>query len=184
MDATSLLELLLAGRALAGAATGDPSVQSKRERHVANEFEFLDKHFDPTGIAEVAAQAAVERFGYYPNARTSTVIFGVPWERLTAQIAQAVSNYGNGGVYDAPAYATLTADGLQWQIVVTGLRFVNATRTMSGGRPQYEIDEYANGTVLLNAEMGDALQLGEIVHLDTGIGTWKKRVEVKNPPSY
>ncbi|MDQ2575919.1 hypothetical protein RBB70_14545, partial [Staphylococcus aureus] len=80
MDATSLLELLLAGRALAGAATGDPSVQSKRERHVANEFEFLDKHFDPTGIAEVAAQAAVERFGYYPNARTSTVIFGVPWE--------------------------------------------------------------------------------------------------------
>ncbi|QWP76552.1 hypothetical protein J5226_23725 [Lysobacter sp. K5869] len=184
MDATSLLELLLLSRAAPQRSAGDSSAHPTQERRVANEFEFLDKHYDSTDIAEVAAQAAVERFGYYPNARTSTVIFGIPWDKLTALIAQAVSNYGNGGVYNAQAYATLTSDGLQWQIVVTGLRFVNATRTMSGGRPEYEIDEYSNGTVFLNAEMGDALQLGEIVHLDTGIGTWKKRVEVKNPPSY
>lgn len=184
MDATSLMELMLLRRALARTPPGESSVPRKQERHVANEFEFLDKHYDPTDFAEVAAQTAVERFGYYPNARTSTVIFGVAWEKLTAQISLAVANYGNGGVYNAPAYATLTSDGLQWQIVVTGLRYVNATRTMSGGRPEYQVDEYSNGTVFLNAEMGDALQLGEIVHLDTGIGTWKKRVEIKNPPSY
>lgn len=149
-----------------------------------NQFEFLDKHYDPTDIPEVAAQTAYERFGNYPNARMSTVIFGVGWTALTDAIKHAVLNYVNGGIYNSSAYATLDSDRNQWNIVLTGLQFVNATRTLVRGRPEYQIDEYNNGSVFIKAEAIGGQVLGEVVHLDTGFGTWVQEIQLKNAPSY
>jgi len=189
MAAVSLLEMLLLRRALARpapapAGADEPAPPTDQEPAVANEFEFLDKHYDPTDLPEVAAQTALERFGNYPNARTSTVIFGVAWQALTESIQHAVLNYNNGGIYDAPVAAVLSEDASQWQIVLTGLRFVNATRTMVGGRPQYTVGEYANGSIFLTAQALGAQLLGEIVHLGNGFGDWVQDVELKNPPTY
>jgi hypothetical protein len=195
------LELLLLHKALtqpspttdapgAGPSTSAPSTSAPsaavttKEPSMANQFEFLDKHFDPTDIPEVAAQTAFERFGNYPNARTSTVIFNVSWNALTDAIKHAVLNFNNGGVYDSSAFATLSADGNQWNIVLTGLQYVNATRTIVRGRPEYEINEYNNGSVFLKAEALGAQLLGEVVHLDTGFGTWVQQIQLKNPPTF
>lgn len=190
------LELLLLHNALtrpspatdaAGAGqptSAQPAAVTTKEPSMANQFEFLDKHFDPTDIPEVAAQAAYERFGNYPNARTSTVIFNISLNALTDAIKHAVLNYTNGGVYDTSAFATLSADGSQWNIVVTGLQYVNATRTLVHGRAEYEINEYNNGSVFIKAEALGAQLLGEVVHLDTGFGTWVQQVQLKNPPSF
>ncbi|MGH8081313.1 MAG: hypothetical protein ACREP7_12115 [Lysobacter sp.] len=149
-----------------------------------NQFEFLDKHFDPTDIPEVAAQAAYERFGNYPNARVSTVIFGLSWSALTDSIKHAVLNYLNGGVYNGSAYATLDLGRNQWNIVITGLQFVNASRTVVRGRSEYEISEYNNGSVFIKAEAIGGQLLGEVVHLDTGFGTWVQDIKLKNAPDF
>ncbi|MGN7915914.1 hypothetical protein [Lysobacter sp. ESA13C] len=189
------LELLLLHNALtrpspatdaagAGQPTSAQPAVTTKEPSMANQFEFLDKHFEPTDLPEIAAQAAYERFGNYPNARTSTVIFNVNWSALTDAIKHAVLNYTNGGVYDSSAFATLNANGNQWNIVVTGLQYVNASRTIVRGRPEYEINEYNNGSVFIKAEALGAQLLGEIVHLDTGFGTWVQQVQLKNPPSF
>ncbi|MCF7222507.1 hypothetical protein [Marilutibacter chinensis] len=145
------------------------------------QFEFLDKHYDPTDIPEVAAQTAFERFGNYPNAHTSTVIFNVAWSALTDAISQAVLTYVNGGVATGSAAATLSEDGRQWNIVLTGLQYVNATRTVVQGRSQYSIAEYSNGSVFVNAEALGGQLLGDVVHLSTGFGTWVKNLQLKNP---
>ncbi|UZW59620.1 hypothetical protein [Lysobacter enzymogenes] len=189
MAAVSLLEMLLLRRALARPALApadadEPAPPTDQEPAVANEFEFLDKHYDPTDLPEIAAQTALERFGNYPNARTSTVIFGVAWQALTDSIQHAVLNFNNGGIYDAPVAAVLSEDASQWQIILTGLRFVNATRTMVGGRPQYTVSEYANGSIFLTAQALGGQALGEIVHLGNGFGDWVQDVELKNPPTY
>ncbi|MEI2433518.1 hypothetical protein RDV84_00975 [Lysobacter yananisis] len=189
MAAVSLLEMLLLRRALARPAPApadadEPAPPTDQEPAVANEFEFLDKHYDPTDLPEIAAQTALERFGNYPNARTSTVIFGVAWQALTESIQHAVLNYNNGGIYDAPVAAVLSEDANQWQIILTGLRFVNATRTMVGGRPQYTVSEYSNGSIFLTAQAPGGQALGEIVHLGNGFGDWVQDVELKNPPTY
>ncbi|MGO1073756.1 hypothetical protein [Lysobacter sp. CA199] len=145
-----------------------------------NQFEFLDKHYDSTDIPEVAAQTAYERFGNYPNAHTSTVVFGVAWNALTDSIKLAVLNYVNGGVPNTSAYATLSRNGLQWNIVLTGLRFVNASRTLVHGRPEYQLNEYANGSIFVNAEALGGQLLGEIVHLENGFGSWVQEIKLKN----
>ncbi|MDH5823565.1 hypothetical protein QFW77_11265 [Luteimonas sp. RD2P54] len=163
--------------------TATPPTATTQEPSMANEFEFLDKHYDPTDIPEVAAQTAFERFGNFPNAHTSTVIFNIPWQTLTNAINQAVLTYVNGGVASGTAAATLSANGQQWNIVLTGLQYVNATRTMVQGRPQYSIDEYRNGSVFVNAEAIGGQLLGEVVHLSTGFGTWVQTLELKNPPT-
>lgn len=196
--ALSPLKLMLLQGALnrsprsAGAATPQaaapnasaPTPTTAQDTIMANQFDFLDKHFDPTDIPEIAAQTAFERFGNYPNARFSTVIFGIEWTTLVNAIKHAVLNYSNGGVYNASAYATLDNNGTQWAIVLTGLQFVNASRTLVHGRPQYEIDEYNNGSVFLKAEALGGQLLGDIVHLDTGFGTWVKEIKLKNPPEF
>ncbi|SDY71813.1 hypothetical protein SAMN04487939_105167 [Lysobacter sp. yr284] len=189
MAAVSLLEMLLLRRALARPAPApadadEPAPPTDQEPAVPNEFEFLDKHYDPTDLPEVAAQTALERFGNYPNARTSTVIFGVSWQALTDSIQHAVLNYNNGGIFDTSVAATLSEDTRQWQIMLTGLRYVNATRTMVAGRPQYTVGEYSNGSIFLNAEALGGQLLGEVVHLSNGFGDWVQNVELKNPPSY
>lgn len=164
-------------------ATPPPAAQSQ-EPPMPNQFEFLDKHYDPTDIPEVAAQAAYERFGNYPNAHTSTVIFNVTWSALTDAISRAVLTYVNGGVASGSAAATLSADGRQWNIVLTGLQYVNATRTVVQGRSEYSIAEYNNGCVFVNAEAIGGQLLGEVVHLSTGFGTWVQDVKLKNPPPF
>lgn len=184
----SMLELMLL---LLGLSRPGPVIRAGTtpdatalEPPMANELEFLDKHYDPTDIPEVAAQTAYERFGNYPNAHTSTVIFDIPRATLISSINQAVLTYVNGGVPSGPAAATLSPDGRQWNIVVTGLRFVNVTRTMVEGRPEYTIAEYSNGSVFLNAEAIGGQLLGDIVHLSTGFGNWVQNVELKNSSSY
>jgi hypothetical protein len=168
------------------ATTAAPSASTttSKEPTVANQFEFLDKHYDPTDIPEVAAQTAYERFGNYPNARVSTVIFGIGWTVLTDSIKHAVLNYLNGGVYGNSAYATLDIDRNQWNIVLTGLQFVNATRTVVRGRAEYEINEYNNGSVFIKAEAIAGQLLGDVVHLDTGFGTWVQAIKLKNTPDF
>lgn len=161
-----------------------PTPTTAQDTIMANQFEFLDKHFDPTDLPEIAAQTAYERFTLYPNARFSTVIFGIEWTTLVNSIKHAVLNYCNGGVYNASTYATLDNNGTQWAIVLTGLQFVNASRTMENGRPRYEIDEYNNGSVFIKAEALGGQMLGDIVHLDTGFGTWVKQIKLKNPPEF
>lgn len=165
-------------------STTTPPIATSQELSMPNQFEFLDKHYDPTDIPEVAAQTAYERFGNYPNAHTSTVIFNITWSALTDAISQAVLTYVNGGVASGSAAATLSADGRQWNIVLIGLQYVNATRTMVQGRSQYSIAEYNNGSVFVNAEAIGAQLLGEVVHLGTGFGTWVQNLELKNPPAF
>jgi hypothetical protein len=165
-------------------AASAASTPTSKDPIVANQFEFLDKHFDPTDIPEVAAQTAYERFGNYPNARVSTVIFGIGWTVLTDSIKHAVLNYVNGGVYGNSAYATLDMDRSQWNIVLTGLQFVNATRVVVRGRAEYQIDEYNNGSVFVKAEALGGQLLGDIVHLETGFGTWVQEVKLKNSANF
>ncbi|TXH66528.1 MAG: hypothetical protein E6Q88_11890 [Lysobacteraceae bacterium] len=149
-----------------------------------NEFEFLEKHFDPTDVPEEAAKTARERFGLFPNARTSTVIYGLPWQTLVDAIVAAVDNYNYGEIFDTPSFATMGefAGRPQWNIIITGLRYVNATRKADKGVPTYILTDYNNGTVVVNAQVlgNNPPMLGDIVHLQAGFGEFVSNIKLKN----
>lgn len=149
-----------------------------------SEFDFLEKHYDRTEIPEVAAQAAKERFGNYPGARTSTVIYGIPWQELVDSIVQAVDNYSYGAIFDTSAFAYLSEykGRPQWNIVLTGLQYVNATLKVVGATPTYTIASYNNGTVVVTAEVAgnNPPMLGEIVHLQAAVGGYVETLQLKN----
>jgi hypothetical protein len=149
-----------------------------------NEFEFLDKHFYETKDPDLAAQAARDRFSDYPMARTSTVIYDIEWKELTGMIERAVINRSYGAtIFNTQAFATLGeyAGRPQWSIVVTGLRFVNATLQVEGLTTTYSVGKYSNGTVLVKARVVDGIapMLGEIVHLESTVGTFEGTIELK-----
>lgn len=156
----------------------------KKEPSMPSEFEFLDKHFYDTDIPEVAAQAARERFGFSPEARTSTVIYDITWKALTDAIVAAVDNYNYGDIFNTSVFASMGEHrgNPQWNIILTGLRYVNATKKSDKGIPTYEINDYNNGTVIVNALVAgnNPPMLGEIVHLQAGIGTFVGTIKLKN----
>lgn len=149
-----------------------------------SEFDFLDKHYDKTDIPEVAAQSAKERFGNYPVARTSTVIYGIAWEALVDMIIKAVDNYSYGAIFNTSAFAYLGQHNgaPQWNIVLTGLKYVNATIKVVGSTPTYTVEDYDNGTIVVNALVSgnNPPMLGDIVHLQAAIGNYIGTVQLKN----
>ncbi|WP_027211925.1 hypothetical protein [Burkholderia sp. WSM2232] len=150
-----------------------------------SEFEFLDKHFYETDIPELAAQAARERFGDYPPARASTVIYGIRWAELVDLIERAVINHSYGPtIFSTPAFATIGEyrGQPQWNIVLTGLRYVNASMKVDRMTTSYSVEKFSNGTVIVNARVvnGVAPMLGDIVHLEAATGTSEGPVELKN----
>jgi hypothetical protein len=150
-----------------------------------NEFEFLEKHFYETDIPELAAQAARERFGDYPAARISTVIYGMQWSALVEMIVRAVINRSYAAtIFNTSAFATLGEyrGQPQWNIVLTGLRFVSASMQVEGLTTAYSVDRFSNGTVIVKARVADGVvpMLGEIVHLEAAIGSCDGAVELKN----
>jgi len=150
-----------------------------------SEFDFLEKHYDKTDIPEVAAQSAKERFGNYPPARTSTVIYGIPWDILVDSIVKAVDNYSYGGaIFNTSAFAYLGShnNAPQWNIVLTGLKYVNATVQVVGSTPTYTVADYNNGTIVVNAQVigNNPPMLGDIVHLQAAVGNFVAAVQLKN----
>jgi hypothetical protein len=97
-----------------------------------------------------------------------------------------VENYSYGQIFPGvEAFACLgnRYDGVQqWQIVLTGLDFVNATRTVVGMNKEYKIGQYRNGMVIVNAlvEGQNPPMLGEVVHLQAATGDFVKDVPLKN----
>lgn len=165
-------------------ATPGAAAPPTKESKMPSEFDFLEKHYDRTEIPEVAAQAAKERFGNYPGARTSTVIYGIPWQELVDSIVQAVDNYSYGAIFDTSAFAYLSEykGRPQWNIVLTGLQYVNATLKVVGATPTYTIASYNNGTVVVTAEVAgnNPPMLGEIVHLQAAVGGYVETLQLKN----
>ncbi|CAM2191077.1 Secreted protein [Paraburkholderia kururiensis] len=168
---------------VAAATTASPPPATK-ESKMPSEFDFLDKHYDKTDIPEVAAQSARERFGNYPVARTSTVIYGIDWETLVDSIIKAVDNYSYGAIFNTSAFAYLGQynGAPQWNIVLTGLKYVNATIKVVGSTPTYTIEDYDNGTIVVNAQVSGSNppMLGDIVHLQAAIGNYIGTVQLKN----
>jgi hypothetical protein len=154
---------------------------------MATEFDFLEKHFCDTNETYLAAQEARERFGNYPPARESTVIYGIPWDTLLGRIIQAVENFSYSDIFDVPCTAFISEHKgrPQWVITLTGLRFVNATvQAGAGGIPEYTIKDYKDGLVTLMAEVTNSQppRLGEIVHLAASTGTQVGGpIPIKNP---
>jgi hypothetical protein len=154
--------------------------------NMPSEFEFLDKHFYETDIPELAAQAARERFGDYPPARTSTVIYAITWRNLLDLIERAVINHSYGStIFSTPAFATIGEHHgqPQWNIVLTGLRYVNASLKVERMTTTYSVEKFSNGTILVNARVinGTAPMLGDIVHLEATMGNSEGLVELKTP---
>ncbi|PPC78143.1 hypothetical protein C4K68_07005 [Pokkaliibacter plantistimulans] len=150
-----------------------------------SEFEFLDKHFYDTEEVYLAAQAARERFGNYPQARTSTVIYNIGWQELTKSIEEAVINYTFGQIFpDARTFAYMGEyhGNPQWNIVVTGLNYVNASVQIVSGVREYQVAAYINGTVVINARVvgNNPPMLGEIIHLEATVGDFVEVVELKS----
>ncbi len=165
-------------------APGSGATPTKKESKMPSEFDFLEKHYDGTDLPEVAAQAARERFGNYPGARTSTVIYGIVWQDLVDAIVRAVDNYSYGAIFNTSAFAYLGEyrGAPQWNIVLTGLKYVNATMELSGYTPTYTVNSYSNGTVVVTANVAGSNppMLGEIVHLQAAVGNKGEPVELKN----
>jgi hypothetical protein len=151
-----------------------------------SESEFLDKHFYDTDIPEVAAQAARERFGDYPPAKISTVIYGIAWKDLLEMIERAVINCSYGPtIFNTPAFAYIGEHRgqPQWNIVLMGMRYVNASLTAERMTTTYTVEKLIKGTIVVNARVinGVAPMLGEIVHLAATTGESEGFVELKNP---
>jgi hypothetical protein len=155
----------------------DPSA---KDAAMPSEFDFLDKHFCESDEPYNAAQAAHERFGNYPAARTSTVIYGMKWDTLINDISNAVINYAYGTIFNSNSFAALSQynGNPQWNIILTGVKYVNAEKGNAG----VKIYNYTNGSVIINARVvGDNPPgLGDIVHLQAAVGTCAGEVPLKN----
>jgi hypothetical protein len=193
----AMLLLLLTAFARRNAARGAPpkdqapttpsvfnASQSHQEKKMPSEFDFLEKHYYNTEIAEVAGQAAKDRFGDYPGARTSTVIYHIDWDALVDLVVKAVDNYSYGSIFATSAYAYLGEyhGAPQWNIVLTDLHYVNAAIERDQGQPTYTITDYNKGTVIVKAEVigNNPPMLGDIVHLQAAVGTYVGPVKLKN----
>ncbi|WP_036665979.1 hypothetical protein [Paludibacterium yongneupense] len=145
-----------------------------------NEFDFLDKHFNETTEPYLAAQDAYERFGNYPAARTSTVVYAMKWDALVTDITNAVINYSYGTIFNSNCFATLGEykGRPQWNIILTGVNYVNAVKEVAG----VKIYNYTNGTVIINADVvgGNPPGLGDIVHLQAAVGSCSGEIPLKN----
>jgi hypothetical protein len=149
-----------------------------------SEFDFLDKHFYATEDVDLAAQGARDRFKDYPGARTSTVIYNMDWEILVERINRAVINFGYGAIFPASGAFAYLGDyqgGQQWNIVLTGLDYVNAAMKVVGMGTEYTVSSYTRGPIVVNAlAVGqNPPMLGEIVHLQAAMGDFVADIPLK-----
>jgi hypothetical protein len=153
---------------------------------MAGQYDFLVKHYCDTDIAEVAAMAARDRFGDYPNANESTVIYNIKWDRLVEMIEHAIvrSSY-YPTIFSPPAFARLEdyQSAPQWSILLTEMEFVTATLSVDYLTTSYHVNKYSDGTIFVNATVAYVAGrpiLGEIVHLRAAMGNSGGVVELKN----
>ena len=147
-----------------------------------SQFEFLNKHHCATDLAQVAAQAALERYGHYPRMRTAVVVYAVDWTLWTESIAQAVRAYSDRNAHSPGAQAMLDPNGQQWRITLTGLRYVSAGRISDGGGTVYRVHDYRDASAQVTANaVGHPPQLGEVVRFEQMFGTLAGPVELPKP---
>jgi hypothetical protein len=70
----------------------------------------------------------------------------------------------------------------KWNIVLTGLKYVNATVQVVGSTPTCTVADYNNGTIVVNAQVigNNPPMLGDIVHLQAAVGNFVAAVQLKN----
>ncbi|MBB4128082.1 hypothetical protein GGR77_003404 [Xanthomonas translucens] len=149
-----------------------------------NEQDFLRKHYS-AGDADAAVQTALTRLAGSPAyITTSSVIHGIAWTDLLNRMFIAVINADGRGAAradlgadpDGMAYAIRVVSkqhGEQWNIVLTGIDYVDVTRKGAGSSVTYETSKYRNGNVFITARAvkDEPGLLGEVVHLTTGFGS-------------
>ncbi|MEG3791731.1 hypothetical protein V1318_16555 [Lysobacter sp. CCNWLW3] len=145
-------------------------------------FNYLEKHYCATDSAQIAAQLLLERYSLNPRPRSSAVVYATDWNAWTASIANAVRAYSDPSVASPNAVAKLNDRVGHWNIFLSGLRYVHATRLMESGRSVYRIDDYHNGTVEVVARVlpGTPLQMGDVLWFQTVLSPLQGPVDL--PP--
>ncbi len=149
---------------------------------MSSQFEYLDKHHCATELPQVAAQAALQRYGPFPRTRTAVVVYAIDWQTWTESIAQVVRAYSDRSAGSSAGTATLDAGKREWRIVLTGMRYVSAGRFSQGSGTAYRVNEYRDGAVQVTASaVGNPPQLGEVVRFEHLHGTLVGPVELAQP---